>query len=293
MRRREFLLSAGALAVGASGRVSLWPKAGEGKAQTPAQGKLRLGIVTYNIAKDWDIDTIIRNCSEVGLEGVELRTTHAHGVESTLSKAQREEVRKKFQDSPVRLVGLGTTFEFHSPEPEVVRRNIEGTKEYVVLAHDVGAMEVKVRPNALPAGIPEEKTLEQIGRSLRECGEFARNYGIKICLEVHGRDTNRLPRVRKILDYAQCDNVWITWNSNPEDLLDGGLETNFKLVKDRIAVVHMRDLYDEQYPYRRLFELLRQSGFSGFCLAEIADSPDPLRVLRYYRGMFLSLQGLL
>ncbi len=292
MKRREFLLTAGA---GAAALAARNPLLAVSKAVGDARGpgELHLGLVTYNLAREWDLDTIIKNCTETNFEGVELRTTHAHGVESTLTKAERAEVRKKFEDSPVTLVGLGTAFEFHSPDPAVVRKNIEGTKEYVVLCHDVGGSEVKVRPNGLPKGVPEEKTLEQIGKSLRECGEFARDYGVKISLEVHGRGTNHLPRIRKILDYANCDNVWITWNSNRTDLEDGGFESNFALVKDRIAVVHIRDLYDENYPYRRLFELLKQSGFRGYCLAEIAGSKDPIRLMRYYRGLFLALQDLL
>ena len=51
---------------------------------------MRLGLVTYNLAKDWDVDTIIANCTETGFEGVELRTTHAHGVEVELSAAARQ-----------------------------------------------------------------------------------------------------------------------------------------------------------------------------------------------------------
>ena len=46
---------------------------------------MHLGLVTYNLAKDWDLATIIQNCQESGFEGVELRTTHAHGVEVELS----------------------------------------------------------------------------------------------------------------------------------------------------------------------------------------------------------------
>ena len=42
---------------------------------------MKLGIVTYNIGKDWDLDTLIANCEGTGFDGVELRTTHAHGVE--------------------------------------------------------------------------------------------------------------------------------------------------------------------------------------------------------------------
>ena len=46
-----------------------------------------LGVGTYQIAKDWDIDTLIANCTEVGFTGAELRTSHAHGVEVGLDQA--------------------------------------------------------------------------------------------------------------------------------------------------------------------------------------------------------------
>jgi hypothetical protein len=121
--------------------------------------RMKLGTVTYNIAKDWDIPTIIKNCTEAKFQGVELRTTHAHGVEVSLSKSQRAEVKKRFQDSPVELMGLGSAFDYHTPDQAKLRADIAATKEYIVLAHDVGAGGVKVRPNGLPPEVPKEKTL--------------------------------------------------------------------------------------------------------------------------------------
>ena len=112
----------------------------------------QLGIVTYNIAKDWDLPTILTRLEKLGYEGVELRTTHAHKVEVNLSKPERDEVRKRFEDSPVELAGLGSAFEYQAADPAVVRKNIDGTKEYVRLAHDVGSPGVKVRPNGVPQG---------------------------------------------------------------------------------------------------------------------------------------------
>ena len=41
---------------------------------------MKLGIVTYNIARDWDLETLIANCEETGFAGVELRTTHAQAL---------------------------------------------------------------------------------------------------------------------------------------------------------------------------------------------------------------------
>ena len=132
---------------------------------------MKLGIVTYQIAADWDVATIIETCARLGYSGVELRTTHAHGVESDLSAEQRQDIRKQFEDGGVEIAGLGTAFEYHSDDPGVVRENIDGTIEYAKLAADLGCAGVKVRPNGLQTdkGISVDQTLEQIGKSVREC----------------------------------------------------------------------------------------------------------------------------
>ncbi|GAG54504.1 unnamed protein product [marine sediment metagenome] len=252
---------------------------------------LKLGIVTYQIAQDWDLETIIKKCSELGYEGVELRTTHAHKVEVNLSEEERKEVKKKFADSPVKLVGLGSAFEYHSPDKEELKKNIEGTKEYIKLASDVGAAGVKVRPNAFPQELSKEKTIEQIGSSLREVSSFASNYGIKIRLEVHGEETSLPPYIKKMLDVANHHNLYACWNSNnfSPTMTDmdknGSIEDNFNLLKERIGLVHINELWNE-YPWKKLFFLLKDSGYDGFCLAEIPTNPEPERLLRYYHALF-------
>ena len=183
---------------------------------------MKLGLVTYEIAKDWDVDTIIEKCTGLRYEGVELRTTHAHGVEVGLDKTARADVRKKFADSAVTLVGLGSAFDYHTPDADELRKIIEATKEYILLAKDVGAEGVKVRPNAFVEGVPREKTLEQIGASLREVSAFGADHGIKIRLEVHGRDTCHPPHIRTMVDIADHPNLYVCWNSNMFDLDENG-----------------------------------------------------------------------
>ena len=250
----------------------------------------RLGLVTYQLAKDWDVEGIIANCAETGFEGVELRTTHAHAVEVELDAAQRREVRARFEDSAVALVGLGSAFEYDATDDAELRSNIEGTKEYAQLAADVGAPGVKVRPNKVhdDEGVPREKTLEQIGRALGECGEFAAQLGVEIRLEVHGRVTCEPANIRTILDHADHGNVCACWNSNPHDCDDSGsIDAGFALLEKDIRLVHINELWSD-YPWPRLFELLRESGYDGFTLAEIPPSHDPLRLMRYYRGLWLA-----
>lgn len=287
--RRRFLQSAGLGVLS----LALPAKAAERPRTFARSATMKLGLVTYNLARDWDIPTLIKNCAEARFEGVELRTTHAHGVEVSLSAPEREEVRRRFADSPVRLMGLGSAFDYHTPDKDKLRRDIAATRDYIILAHDVGAGGVKVRPNALPAEVPVEQTLEQIGKSLNELGRFADGFGQQIRLEVHGAGTQLLPNIRAIMDVADHPAVGVCWNSNPTDLDGEGFDHNFDLVKDRIFTVHLRDLHLEDYPFRRLLTRLNETGFHGYCLAEIPESRDPIRVMKYFRSLWLAYQNLL
>jgi sugar phosphate isomerase/epimerase len=202
-------------------------------------------------------------------------------------------VKQRFANSPVALASLGSAFDYHTPDQAKLKKDIAATKEYIVLAHDVGATGVKVRPNGLPKEVPVEKTLEQIGRSLRDIGEYAAGYGQRVYVEVHGTGTSLLPHMKTMMDVANHPQIGVCWNSNQTDLAGDGFEHNFNLVKKKIFTVHMRDLFLEEYPFRKLLGALNESGFTGFCFAEIPASTDALRVMKYYRSLWLAYQGLL
>jgi sugar phosphate isomerase/epimerase len=291
LTRRAFIGSAAASATAVAVAGELGAQSSAGPA-APARA-LKVGAVTYNIARDWDLETILRNLPAAGIEAVELRTTHAHGVEPSLGPAARREVRQRFAASAVRLASLGTTCEYHADDPSELRRQIAETATWVRLAADVGAGSVKVRPNGLRKDVPPETSLEQIGRALGECSRVASDLGVRLQLEVHGPGTSRLPAIHRILQHAgESPALWVCWNSNPTDLEDGGLEANFKLVQDRIGQVHMHDLYDPDYPWRRLVRLLQGVDFDGYCYAELGEpSCDGVRILQYFKATLRAFEG--
>ena len=251
-----------------------------------APREFHLGLVTYNLAKNWDVDTIIKNCEATGFEGTELRTTHRHGVEPTLSKTQRAEVRKKFENSSVKLVSLGSTCSFQSPDPAEVERNIQSTREFCELARDVGAIGVKVRPNGFPPDVPHEKTLDQIGRALAKCGDIARDNGVEIWLEVHGPGTQQPKNIYRIMTVANHPAVGICWNSNPPDVIGGSVRENFDLIGPWLRNCHINVLWNPKYPYRELFALFRSVGYTRYTMAEIQESCEPIRLMHYYRKLW-------
>jgi len=274
--RRRFLKQTGTVAAAAAFAPCiplsspLW-----GAEDTPGS-KMKLGMVTYLWGKDWDLPTLIANCERAGLGGVETRVDHKHGVGPALTASERLEVKKMFADSPVELLGPGTNECFDSPDPDRVRQCIENAKAFLKLSHDCGGTGVKVKPNSLHDGVPQEVTTAQIAKSLDEVGTYAGEYGQKVRVEVHG-SCCPLPIMKEIIDQVESPHVGLCWNCNGQDLDGKGLEHNFNLVKDRFAdTVHIRELNSGDYPYQELMNLFVGMDYEGWILFENRTSPPDL-----------------
>lgn len=253
---------------------------------------MKLGLVTYNTARDWSLTELIENCVAAKIEGVEPRTTHAHGIEPDLGPTERATVKRRFADAGLTLWGLGTACDFHYPDPAAHREQVELCKRFCALARDLGAVGVKVRPNALPPEVPPEKTIAQIAGALDACGRAAQENGVELWLEVHGRESQRPPVIREILDRCAHPNVGACWNSNPTDLIDGSVRPSFELLRPYLRSVHIHELWDEGYPYRELFALLRAAGYDRFTLCEAATPLPPeagKAFLACYKGLWKEL----
>ena len=268
--RRRFLRQSAASAAGVLGFSAF------AQQLKPEGENVSFGLVTYMLGAEWDIPTLIRNLTELGIGGVELRVDHAHKVSPELTAEERARVRAQFEDGGIELVGLGTNWAFDTPDREKLRMNIGEAKEWIKLSHDVGGSGVKVKPNNFhdKDGVPREQTIEQIGKSLAQLGDHALGFGQEVRLEVHGDVTN-LADIRKIMEIADCDNVRVCWNSNAADLQGEGIEKNFALVKDHLGrTVHVHDLNDAKYPFDTLAKLLVQADYTGWVLCESATKTE-------------------
>jgi sugar phosphate isomerase/epimerase len=282
--RRNFLQTAAvsASAVMLPGYTLAAEKKSEDTVIKLNKNPLKLGLMTYRLGMKWNIDTIIKNCTEAKFEHVELRTTHAHGVEVTLSAAERAAVKKRFADAGI-AISLASGFKYNSADPAELKKNIEGTKEYILLGRDVGAIGIRVFGD----NAPDEKLMKQIGEALAEVGEFGHNNGvdIRVC-----DDGPTISMIKKNIDASKSPYVYINWNCPNSDMDGEGFEYNFNSVKNLIRNIHLRDLYTD-YPWRLFFSLLSKSGYKGYCDAEVPPSDeDPVRFMKYYRALFLAYQ---
>jgi sugar phosphate isomerase/epimerase len=286
-------------ALGVAAALSSAASAASPPATRPDVGpRFGLGLVTYNTAAKWNLDTILRACRAAEIGAVEFRTTHAHGVEPALDADQRAAVRKKCADAGLVIWGCGTTCEFHAADPDVVRKNVDECRRFAELVRDLGGKGVKVRPNGLVPGKSVAESCRQIGAALRECGRDAAALGVEIWVEVHGPQTQKPALMHSIMRECDHPNVGITWNSNPSDVAGGSVATAFELLRPWLRSCHINDLYKNRtggYPYRELFRLLRKSGYDRWTLIEIGRTPPDadsgIELLKYYRALWGELAG--
>ena len=276
--RREMMTRTMAWSLGAV--APIWGSHAFGKSPLAATA-LKLGLVTYQWGKDLSLVDLLEVCKQTKYAGVELRSTHRHGVEPSMNPAQRSEAKKRFADSPVALVGLGSACEYHAVSPSVVGKNIDETKAFIDLSAELGGSGVKVRPNGLPSEVPVEKTLEQIGKSLQIVGQYAAKANQQIRLEVHGKGTQEIPNMKRIMEVADHPNVVVCWNCNPTDLVGPGFDANFDALAPWLGTVHIHDLRPGKvdYPWPALFKKLKASqakGFTGWCLMEDGATPPDI-----------------
>ena len=276
--RREFL-GHSLRALATVGAYSLLPSL-PSLAAAASRPRLRFGLCTYLWGKDWDVPTLIANCQKAGLGGVEPRTSmkFAHGIELTLTKEQRADIKKRFADSPVQIVSLACGERMDWPNPDKLKTAVEAAKAYLQLSRDIGCEVLRVFPNQFNPGVTHEKTIEQIARALNELGAVAADLGQEVSLEAHG-PAGELPTMCAIMDQVTRRNVRVRLNCDARDTKDPGFAANFDLVKNHLSrIIHLHDLKDPKYPYQLMVDLLVKAKWEGWALAELEDAPTTDRV---------------
>jgi sugar phosphate isomerase/epimerase len=279
--RREFLSSVtkAAAAVGALPFIRIG-RCSEVTPAVPKEARLRFGFTTYQWGHDWDIATLIKNLSVAKIYGVELRTSsnYSHGVELSLSAAQRGEVKKQFADSPITMVGIASGERLDWPEPGQLREAIENSKGYLKLSQEVGGSGVRVFPNQFHTNVPREKTIAQIAGALNEIGAFAAQCGQEVRFESHGA-AGELGTIYEIMQGVEQPSVRVKLNSDARDTAE--FRKWFSLLKDRLGhTLHLHNLKETDFPYQLQTDLLWQIGWDGWALLEVShEVPDRVQAL--------------
>ncbi len=255
---------------------------------------MKLSITTYNIFKDWTVEKLCAELPKAGVEGVEFRLGHRHGVDPAMPKTARADARAALAAAGLSTCSIATGCSFHFAEPEKVREQVAAAAAAIDLAADLGAPRIRVFGNNVVPGVHPDDTAVQVGRALRELGPVGERAGVDVLLEMHG-DFNDWRLCRKAVTFANHRAVGVLYNCDKKDVVAGSLRAVWHEMKPLIRHIHFHDLIADDYPYAELFALLAADGYSGWMSMEVsmpvASDADVVRNLHAQARRFLELRS--
>jgi sugar phosphate isomerase/epimerase len=242
---------------------------------------VKLSLLTYNLAREWDLTKLAVVARVNGFAGLEFRAEagHQHGVELERTADERRAIRDRLEDAYLEAVCIGTGCRYESPDLAQRQAMIDRTKRFVELAHDIGCRRVRVFGNNIPAGVRRDDCVSYVAESLRALGEFASEYGVDVLLEMHGQ-FNYWGFARTAVDLANHPRVALVYNCDRKDLVAGSVATTYGQVRQHVRHVHLHEL-TSGFPYPELFALLRADGYDGYLSSEV-EAADALSREQYF-----------
>src|SRR5579884_1665990 len=211
------------------------PEARDNGPAAPEVLPVKLCLLSYNLAREWDLPKLIGEARRLGFAALELRADagHAHGVELELPRAERRAVRERVEDGYLEIACIGTGNRFESPEPAQRREQVDRVKRFVELAADVGCTRVRVFGNDMPQGVERDRVVGYVAESLRELGEHAEGHGVDVLLEMHGQ-FNYWGFAWPAVEAADHPRVGLLYNCDERDLVGGSVAPTWGRVGDLV-----------------------------------------------------------
>jgi len=294
--RRQFLqksiISAAALSLPA---VSFAGNPGTANTIAPNNRKpfsMKLGFMS-SMAQDKTVPELIDMAKKYGFQTVEFRPEwkHAHGIELSMTKAQRKEARNRFADSGIEISAISPGVKFLRDDRD---QQLEKMFQYIDLAADLGAPCIRFFADKLPEDPAErsESRKVQAGYQAR-AAEKAWEAGVMLALETHGNsigiDTGEM---MFLAGYPPAFRVnWHLSHSlkNGEDA-----DTAYRHIKGRVVHAHWSIPEDDEIKMKaieRQFELLLYDGFAGSFSVEIIKEGDNTDLLIEHAKMWKQLKA--
>ncbi|MEK3720027.1 sugar phosphate isomerase/epimerase family protein [Paenibacillus sp. FSL H8-0034] len=226
------------------------------------------------------LDEMMAAAQAYGYQGLELRsgTGHRHGAELSASQSVRNELRKHAADSEIELCCLGISNIYS--QPENVEAQIDETKSYIKLAHDLGIPYVRVFCGRIPPEGTREVSRHSIIEAFRTLGPYARTHGVTIVAETHDHWSD--PRVMAdIMREVNDLNVAAAWDvihtereglTGPDSVIDSLgpwiRHVHFHDGLKRLDRLHYAPLGTGEFDQLRIAKALLKLGYEGYVSGE-------------------------
>ncbi len=240
---------------------------------------MKLGFMT-SMAQDKTVPELIGMAKTHGYKAIEFRPEwkQAHGVELSMTKAQRQETRARFADNGIEISAISPGVKFVNDDRD---QQLEKMYQYIDLAVDLDASCIRFFADKLPddPGQRQESHKVQAEYQVR-AAEKAWEAGVTLALETHsnsiGYDAGEMMFLAGFPPAFR-----INWHLAHGLKRGEDADTGYRHVKGRVVHAHFSfpDDNEAMKALERQFELLLYDGFAGTFSVEIIKKGDNTNLL--------------
>jgi sugar phosphate isomerase/epimerase len=261
---------------------------------------MKYSFMTFS-CPEWDLPTILKSAAKLGYHGLEPRAEadHKHGIELSLSAAERADVRRRFEDAGLAVGCVATSVRFSTADAAERAKMREQAKAYVDLAADLGSARVRVFGGAIPEGVEKEACKGYVAESLAQIGPYAAERGVWICLETHDA-FSRAKDVGETLAKAGVAGLAAAWDWQHPFTQGETVEQSYGYLEGTVQHTHVHDVVKKAgggtqivhmgegvLPLEQIVSLLKRGGYGGYLSMECwTDLGPPEEALpRYVKAL--------
>jgi len=177
---------------------------------------MKLGITTL-VFSDMSYEEVLSRVKSLGLDGLEIyNPTFYKGIFKGTISFKPESVREaasKAESYGLEILSVNAGNNFVQTEKSLFERQVEGVMECIDAAAAIGCPVVRVFGGEPREGVTMEESIKMIIDGLKRSSSYAEEKGIILALENHGRITNNIDILKRIIEGVNSENLKINMDT--------------------------------------------------------------------------------
>ena len=228
----------------------------------------------------WSFEQTVEQAAANGYGALEVRMLDGQIIPSNLSAERRRQMKAVLQQHNIRIIGLGLSTRFSSPDSAERQNNVDELRRYLELANELEAPMVRTFGGNVIDGQSIEQTIDWVAQGLLAGVATAEAQGVTIVLETHDAFC-RGAEVARVLAQVDSPHVAAVWDIHHPYRMGESIEETWRLIGSRVKHVHIKDgikradgswqlvlLGQGELPCQETIKLLYAKGYRGYLSAE-------------------------
>ena len=253
----------------------------------------KLGIIHYNLPKEWSLADFLQYCRDTGFEYVELSVGDIWDESDASSDPRQgaEQVRAQVDALGLQVSALSSGNDFVLLDEAEIRAEVVRMRRICEAAPILGTQIIRTEGGRPKDAVPESRHVEAMAGCLTRCLEFVEPAWIKLAVDNHGLVTNNadlqvelFQRVGSKNVGANLDTMNYLWAGNDP----GEIDRFYEIIAPYTFHTHMKDgegslqdyvgavLSEGKITLAHAVACLRKAGYDGAYCAEYEGTlPTP------------------